>query len=305
MYFRNKKFKWIFVTIVGLLFICITFILINSNMGITQNSNNLVSDRLTKTYIKNHTDSVIKSSELKIYNDEGNLLESTGGDFELKNGKLELKEKSSEKKAEEFSILLEDSINNNKLKELYSYFSSDYLKDFDYDFDTFVYDYTFNGKVEVEYKNFEEISLGDFSITLLIKEIQTGDMKVKDFIITKNGEIRDKGLYEVTNKDSYYTVDDMTFNLSKIYKGKYENYFIMNIVNESQYVLDIKDMYMEQLGTVGVYEVYSYPRDLKIYPGIDRKIVLKVFGIDNIDYLKLFINDINNIERELIVIDTK
>ena len=167
-------------------------------------------------------------------------------------------------------------------------FNKDYINVFEYTLDTFKSQYAFDGKVVYEITNVEEVKTeGRLIINVKFTESKTGYIMLKDFTLFSDGTISDLPFYLEATLNKEVTVDDVTFKVKKRYKTRLGSIYSLEIDNNSNKLIDVKNMRIKNNSINATYDIISKNKQLKAYPGQPFSFLIKLPNIDNITSLEV------------------
>ena len=249
--------------------------------------------KLTEEYEKKQ-----KEKPLVTKNEEGELIYSevlTEDDKEkIGNEDTDDNNKIAEDKLQQ--IL--ECINNNDYEKFYSMFNKQFISDFDYNMNEFSAKYNFEGGALGEITNFHEENK-NIIFTVKFTEKSTGYIMITDFTLFEDDTIADIAVSLIIDVNNVKTVDKIKYTISRCYKNSRNVYYVIEIDNKSEYLLNIKDMLIKSNNAICTYEYLGNEDDKTVYPGIPVKFRIKLYNIEYITELKLQCIDINNNMKEI------
>ena len=250
--------------------------------------------QLTEEYNKNN------HNKVEPENNEGNSGVDTNNKEELPNiegsdqgyydiDKIEdLTDEKANLEATDFSVFITDKINNDEFDDLYNILNKDYVDIFDYTQEDFEFSYFFNGDINVEVTNVEIPTAKDrMFVTTKIVQKANGAFLIKDFTIFKDGTIADILIKSINDLNYKSNIDNVDYNISKRIDTRLGAIYKIDIVNNSENLIQIKDMLIKNQNVIYSYEIISDNDILESYPGIDFSFMIKLPNNHDIDTLML------------------
>lgn len=283
--FKNKeKFKYIFI---GLLTIISFLIFVIVNEYKDKKSEYSIS-RLTNKYQSNM--STINETEDSKY--EEDMLNRNN-------------ESNEDKKVESYMLNFFNLANNNDIDKLYSLFNKDYIEEFDM-FKNVVEEKYCSANKGLKYEVKSKTKLNDRTIlTVNITNLDDSTVSITDFTIFEDGTLADIQIEGIQKIDSLLKKDDIIYTVEKEYSSKFTDYYILNIKNESEYLMDIVDIQTKKNKNFHRTKIFGQSSN-SIYPGIPEKIILDIpndKGIDTVIITYKILSETKNEETKEVVID--
>lgn len=229
----------------------------------------------------------IKGADTIFRDSDGNIIEKHEGTYDTT---IENKTdtETMNKKADQLFKDFVDKINSGDYDSLYSLFNKEYIDVFQYTKDTFKNKYSFNGKATYGITNIKMNNDKDRIIaTVKFTEVSTGYIMLEDFTIYPDGTIADIPIYldVPLNKDT--NIDDVTYKVIKRYETRLGSIFSIEIDNNSNKVVDVRDMLIKNNTEIATYQIISKDKVIKAYPGKPFKYLIKLPNVDGITNLTL------------------
>ncbi len=293
---KNKeKFKYIFI---GLLTIILFLIFVIVNEYKDKKSEYSIS-RLTNKYQSNM--STINETKDSKY-EEDMLNRNNEYDTKINISSIQLEE---DKKVESYMLNFFNLANNNDIDKLYSLFNKDYIEEFDV-FKSVVTEKYCNANKGLKYEVKSKIKLNDKTIlTVNITNLDDSTVSLTDFTIFEDGTLADIQIESIQKIDSLLKKDDITYTVEKEYSSKFTDYYILNISNESEYLMDILDIQTKKNKNFHRTKIFGQSSN-SIYPGIPEKIILDIpndKGIDTVIITYKILSESKNEKTKEVVID--
>lgn len=307
---KDKKYMILIGIILVVVIIVVVFMLIRKTNNIKEEGN---ITRLTEEYNKNNN-SDIKENVVETPNDKNNtdinkdVNQEVEGNSNLEvydiGNILDMNEEQIDLKGTDFSSFITDKINKDELNNLYGMLNKNYIDTFNYDEETFEMNYFFNGDVISEVTNIEIPKEKDrMFITLNITQFANGASLIKDFTIFKDGTIADIIIKSISDLDYNTTIDNVEYKISKRIDTRLGAIYKIDIVNNSENLIQIKDMLIENKNVIYSYEVVSDNTILESYPGIDFTFMIKVPNNYDIDHLVLKCVDFEGKDYDITILE--
>ena len=292
---QNKKF--ILIIFLCMLLIAILFLIFffkQSNAEKKEQNAKKISN-LTSTYEKRQGDkyAIITNEEgEKEYSDK-----FTRSDIDA-NSKVTNSDDITKKEGEEFLKEFIDNIKNKTLEEEYNKLNTAYINTFDYSLDDFKANYTFDGGAIGELLKYEKNKSGTV-YTIKFTEIATGYTRIVDFTkLSEDNSIIDKAIINIVDINKEKTVNKVKYKFTNRYDTNDGCIYTILINNASDRILDIDDMFIRDGNDVCIYDVVSKNDELKVYPGVEYKLQIKLTNVSSISSFILKCKTLeNNIEE--------
>lgn len=293
---KNKeKFKYIFI---GLLTIILFLIFVIVNEYKDKKLEYSIS-RLTNKYQSNM--STINETKDSKY-EEDMLNRNNEYDTKINISSIQLEE---DKKVESYMLNFFNLANNNDIDKLYSLFNKDYIEEFDV-FKSVVTEKYCSANKGLKYEVKSKIKLNDKTIlTVNITNLDDSTVSITDFTIFEDGTLADIQIESIQKIDSLLKKDDITYTVEKEYSSKFTDYYILNISNESEYLMDILDIQTKKNKNFHRTKIFGQSSN-SIYPGIPEKIILDIpndKGIDTVIITYKILSESKNEKTKEVVID--
>lgn len=298
--FKNKeKFKYIFI---GLLTIISFLIFVIVNEYKDKKSEYSIS-RLTNKYQSNMS-SINETEDSKYEEDMLNRNNESNIEYDTKINisSIQLEE---DKKVESYMLNFFNLANNNDIDKLYSLFNKDYIEEFDV-FKSVVAEKYCSANKGLKYEVKSKTKLNDRTIlTVNITNLDDSTVSITDFTIFEDGTLADIQIEGIQKIDSLLKKDDIIYTVEKEYSSKFTDYYILNIKNESEYLMDIVDIQTKKNKNFHRTKVFGQSSN-SIYPGIPEKIILDIpndKGIDTVIITYKILSETKNEDTKEVVID--
>lgn len=266
--------------------------------------------QLTEEYNKNNNNKVEPgknevNSGVDTNNKEEmpNIEGSSQGHYDIE--KIEdLTDEKAKLEATDFSVFVTDKINNDEFDDLYNILNKDYVDIFNYTQEDFEFNYFFNGDINLEVTNVEIPTAKDrIFVTTKIVQKANGAFLIKDFTIFKDGTIADILIKSINDLNYKSNIDNVNYNISKRIDTRLGAIYKIDIVNDSENLIQIKDMLIKNQNVIYSYEIISDNDVLESYPGIDFSFMIKLPNNHDIDTLILKCIDFNGNPYDVTILD--
>lgn len=266
--------------------------------------------QLTEEYNKNNNNKVEPgknevNSGVDTNNKEEmpNIEGSSQGHYDIE--KIEdLTDEKANLEATDFSVFVTDKINNDEFDDLYNILNKDYVDIFNYTQEDFEFNYFFNGDINLEVTNVEIPTAKDrIFVTTKIVQKANGAFLIKDFTIFKDGTIADILIKSINDLNYKSNIDNVNYNISKRIDTRLGAIYKIDIVNDSENLIQIKDMLIKNQNVIYSYEIISDNDVLESYPGIDFSFMIKLPNNHDIDTLILKCIDFNGNPYDVTILD--
>lgn len=266
--------------------------------------------QLTEEYNKNNNNKVEPgknevNSGVDTNNKEEmpNIEGSSQGHYDIE--KIEdLTDEKANLEATDFSVFVTDKINNDEFNDLYNILNKDYVDIFNYTQEDFEFNYFFNGDINLEVTNVEIPTAKDrIFVTTKIVQKANGAFLIKDFTIFKDGTIADILIKSINDLNYKSNIDNVNYNISKRIDTRLGAIYKIDIVNDSENLIQIKDMLIKNQNVIYSYEIISDNDVLESYPGIDFSFMIKLPNNHDIDTLILKCIDFNGNPYDVTILD--
>lgn len=269
--------------------------------------------KLTEEYNKNHnkTEGILGEKDIVNQNEIEDIKESAKQeDIEDIQGTYKiadiqtLDESATDREIEDFTVFFSEKINDKSYDELYSILNEGYKKDFEYSKEKFEFEYSFNGDIRVEVTNVETpVEKDRLFITTKLIEKANGAFRVIDFTIFKDGTIADMIVKSAVDLPYEKEIDNVIYKINKRYDTRLGAIYNVEIENNSDKLIKIDDMLIENSGVIYSYEIISENTILESYPGTPFKFMMKLPNNNDIDHVVLKCTDFNGNHYEITILD--
>lgn len=306
---RDKKFM-IMIGIILIVVIIVAIFILSRKTNDIKDEGNITT--LTEEYNKNNN-SNIKENVIEVpdygkdkdIKEEGESNTSDRNDTSYDVGNIyDMTKEQIDLKGTDFSNFISNKINEDGIDTLYKMLNKDYIDTFNYDEETFEMNYFFNGEIISEVTNVEIPNEKDrMFVTLNITQLANGASLVKDFTIFKDGTIADILIKSMNDLDYNTKIDNVEYKISKRIDTRLGAIYKIDIVNNSENLIKIKDMVIENKNVIYSYEIVSDNTILESYPGIDFSFMIKVPNNYDIDHLVLKCVDFNGKDYDITILN--
>ena len=312
---KDKKY----IILIGIILVVIIIVVV---FMLTRKTNNIKEEgnitKLTEEYnknnntdIKENVDNTPKDTNKELNEKVESNSNSTNTNNTNSNGEvydigniLYMNEEQIDLKGTDFSNFISDKINKDNLDTLYQMLNKNYIDTFNYDEETFEMNYFFNGDIISEVTNIEIPTEKDrMFVTLNLTQVANGASLIKDFTIFNDGTIADIIIKSMSDLEYNTTIDNVQYKISKRIDTRLGAIYKIDIVNNSENLIQIKDMLIENKNVIYSYEVVSDNTVLESYPGIDFTFMIKVPNNYDIDHLVLKCIDFNGKDYDITILD--
>lgn len=312
---RDKKII-LFIGVFFILVIVFSLFLCKKEKNTIDEKDNL--SKLTEEYNKKNNNKVELEENTALINENNSslntdikedIINSEGSDGDNMSyysiGNIaDLSEDKANTEATDFAVFVTEKINNDEIEDLYNILNKEYINTFNYTQDKFEFNYFFNGDVNIEVTNVEIPSTKDrLFLTTKIVQKANGAFLVKDFTIFDDGSIADILIKSINNLDYEVTIDNVNYKISKRIDTRLGAIYKIDIVNNSENLIQINDMLIENKNVIYSYEIVSDNEVLESYPGINFSFMIKVPNNYDIDYLVLKCIDFNGEPYDITILD--
>lgn len=268
--------------------------------------------KLTEEYNKNHNN---KLTDISWDINNSNSLEENVEEEEIKEEEHEqsfykiadiekLDENNAQREADDFSLFLSEKINNKSYDELYNMFNKEYINDFNYTKDKFIFKYTFDFGVRTEVTNIKLTGDKDrLIVTIKFTDKFDESIRVEDFTIFKDGTIADMPIYFIAELPYKTEIDNVIYTINKRYDTRLGAIYNIEIENNSDKLIKIEDMLIKNNEVIYSYEIVSDNNILEAYPGIPFKFMIKLPNNYDVDYLMLRCIDFKGELYDITILD--
>lgn len=186
-------------------------------------------------------------------------------------------DKELKKEVEKTMVKVSSMINESKIEDIRDMFNQEYLKEFNVRDEVFTDMFTFVNPVKPIVSNITEISDDRYIATIRFKD-EFGWEKIFDFTIFEDGTIADIPIYGETDLNDVAKKDNVTYTIKKQVDTRQGTIFFLNIINNSEKVLVVKNMYSNSGNLTFNYEniSYFYNPEFEVLPGIDTNLIIKI-----------------------------
>lgn len=197
-----------------------------------------------------------------------------------------------DKALERYIMKFTDLVNRNDFSSIFKLYNKNYIEDFNVTEEQTKDKFKFSPSVSAKVTNVKRDSyVSDRAIvTVRIIDDKKAE-RIFDFTVFEDGTIADIPLYKEIELNNVTVRDDITYTLKKKFITRLGSIFIINIENNSEYLLDIQDI-KGTLGTSTQYDhelingnIYSY----KITPKKNVNLIVKIYNQEKPDDI-LFTN---------------
>lgn len=191
-----------------------------------------------------------------------------------------------------------DCINNQEYEKFFNMLNKEFISDFSYNLNEFSAKYSFIGGAIGEITNIYT-DYDNIIFTVRFTEKETGYISIIDFTVFEDNTLADIAVYTVSNIKKDKTIEDVNYKINRVYQNDLNSYYIIDINNKSQYLLNIKDMLIKNNNTICSYEYIGNYDDMVVYPGIPVKFVIKLYNTGAITDLTLQCIDIDGNRKDI------
>lgn len=184
--------------------------------------------------------------------------------------------------------IFSEKINNKDYEYILSLYNKDYVKDFQLDISRIEERFRFNNEVEPIITNITNDSLKDRVIVTVRFKDSKNEEKIFDFTLYEDGTIADIPIYTDVEINRVYEKDAIKYTISKKITTRLGCIYLLNINNDSEYLLDIQDIYAMKGSTkYGHALLNSHSNYYKIYPGQPVDLILKINNGESFDSINI------------------
>ncbi|WP_315069249.1 hypothetical protein [uncultured Clostridium sp.] len=155
---------------------------------------------------------------------------------------------SDDKAIDKLIMNVTDLINNNDFSKILTIYNKDYVTEFKVNEDQIKDKFKFSPSVSPKITNIKRDFMVPDRAVVTVRLIDNKKAeRIFDFTVFKDGTIADIPLYKEVELNKVMEKDDITYTLTKKFITRLGSIFILHIENNSEYLLDIKDI----KGTIG------------------------------------------------------
>lgn len=279
---KNNKFLCMIICIVALAFVSIIGYYTNR----AEREKNIEITRLTTEYSKeNKGNETFKDVAKRSKASEGNTQSKTNTEVDA--NKFDI---SNDKVIEKLILDITTLINNDEFTKIYGeYYNKEYIKEFKVT-ETQVKDkLKFSPKVSANITRVtRDNNVYDRAVVTVRLIDEKNAERIFDFTVFDDGTIADLPLYKEVKLDRVTERDNVVYTVKKRYKTRLGSIFIVNITNDSEYLVDIQDI-KAYMGTSFEYDHELINGNIHTYevtPEESQDFIIKIFNQDHPDDLR-------------------
>lgn len=279
---KNNKFLCMIICIVALAFVSIIGYYTNR----TEQEKNIEITRLTTEYNKENkgnetfTDVAKRSKASESKTQSKANTEVDANKFDISNDKV----------IEKLILDITTLINNDEFTKIYGeYYNKEYIKEFKVTEMQVKDKLKFSPKVSANITRVtRDNNVYDRAVVTVRLIDEKNAERIFDFTVFADGTIVDLPLYKEVKLDRVTERDNVVYTVKKRYKTRLGSIFIVNITNNSEYLVDIQNI-KAYMGTSFEYDHELINGNIHTYevtPEESQDFIIKIFNQDHPDDLR-------------------
>ncbi|NFO58546.1 hypothetical protein FDB39_17185 [Clostridium botulinum] len=296
---KNNKFIVMIFCIIVLAFVSIIGYYTNK----IEKLKNIEISRLTTQYNKeNKNNETFKETTKRIKTNDINIKTNTKvvtDNFDINNDKV----------IEKLIIDITTLINNDEFTRLYKeYYNKEFVKEFKITEKQVIDKFKFSQKVSATITRVtRESDVYDRAVATVRLIDDKKAERIFDITVFEDGTIADLPLYKEVQFDRTIERDNVLYTVKKRYKTRLGSIFIVNVVNNSEYLVDIQEI-KAYMGTSFKYDHELINGNIHTYevtPEESQDFIIKIFNQDKPDDLRFTNKKIDGTIEEFSVLNNR
>ncbi|KOR55635.1 hypothetical protein FDA33_10405 [Clostridium botulinum] len=296
---KNNKFIFMMLCIIVLAFVSIIGYYTNK----IEKLKSIEISRLTTEYNKeNKNNETFKETTKRIKTNDINIKTNTKvvtDNFDINNDKV----------IEKLIIDMTTLINNDEFTRLYKeYYNEEYVKEFKITEKQVIDKFKFSQKVSASITRVtRESDVYDRAVATVRLIDDKKAERIFDITVFEDGKIADLPLYKEVRFDRTIERDNVLYTVKKRYKTRLGSIFIVNVVNNSEYLVDIQEI-KAYMGTSFKYDHELINGNIHTYevtPEESQDFIIKIFNQDKPDDLRFTNKKIDGTIEEFSVLNNR
>lgn len=296
---KNNKFIVMIFCIIVLAFVSIIGYYTNK----IEKLKNIEISRLTTQYNKeNKNNETFKETTKRIKTNDINIKTNTKvvtDNFDINNDKV----------IEKLIIDITTLINNDEFTRLYKeYYNKEFVKEFKITEKQVIDKFKFSQKVSATITRVtRESDVYDRAVATVRLIDDKKAERIFDITVFEDGTIADLPLYKEVQFGRTIERDNVLYTVKKRYKTRLGSIFIVNVVNNSEYLIDIQEI-NAYMGTSFKYDHELINGNIHTYevtPEESQDFIIKIFNQDKPDDLRFTNKKIDGTIEEFSVLNNR